>query len=184
MIQAGTSSQTQAMPIVRLSQNTRLRLVIPLPESAVTRIHVGQPVDVRVQSIGRTLPGTVARVADRLDADTRTMRVEVDVRNPGLELVPGMYAQATIALEAANGVLAVPVQAVDRSGDAARVLVVTRDNTVEGRDVTLGIETASRVAVTRGLAAGDLVVVGNRAQLKPGAVVSPKLMADAAGGDR
>jgi len=90
MIQAGTSSQTQAMPIVRLSQNSRLRLVIPVPESAVSRVRPGTQVDLNVQSLQQTIVGTVARVADRLDADTRTMHVEVDVPNPTLALVPGM----------------------------------------------------------------------------------------------
>ncbi len=61
MIQAGTSSQTQTMPLVKLSENRLLRLIIPVPESAVPRIKNGQTVDVLVPSIGRTFPGTVAR---------------------------------------------------------------------------------------------------------------------------
>jgi RND family efflux transporter MFP subunit len=176
MIQAATSSQTQAMPLVRLSQNNLLRLIIPVPESAVSRIHDKAPVDVRVQSLGRTFPGRVARLADRVDADTRTMRVEVDVPNPKLELVPGMYAQATIALEQEKGALTVPVQAIDREGDRAHVLLVGSDHKLEPRDVQLGLESADRVAIATGLRDGDLVVVGNRAQLKAGATVSPKEM--------
>ena len=52
MIQAGTASQTQAMPVVRLSQNNLLRLILPVPESAVSRVRVGETVDVRVPSLG------------------------------------------------------------------------------------------------------------------------------------
>jgi RND family efflux transporter MFP subunit len=176
MIQAGTSSQTQAMPLVKLSQNNLLRLVIPVPESAVPRVHLKEAVDVRVQALGRTFPGTVARFADRVDADTRTMRVEVDVANPTLELVPGMFAQASIALDEAKNALTVPVQAIDRVDDKAHVMVVTKDHTIAMRDVELGLESADRIAVTRGLEAGDLVVLGNRAQLKEGTVVAPKEM--------
>jgi RND family efflux transporter MFP subunit len=188
MIQAGTSSQTQAMPIVRLSENDRLRLVIPVPESAVSRIHVGGDVAVVVQSLNRTVRGKVARFADRLDTETRTMRVEVDVPNPKLELVPGMYADATLVLDAASNALVAPVQALDRSEDGARVLVVTGNGRGTGaiaeRKVALGLEANDRIEVIRGLNAGDLVVVGSRAQLKPGMVVTPKLMATAAKGDR
>jgi RND family efflux transporter MFP subunit len=184
MIQAGTSSQTQAMPIVRLSQNDRLRLVMPVPESAVSRIHVGAPVAVAVQSLRKTVSGKVARFAERLDMETRTMRVEVDVLNAKLELVPGMYADATLVLDEAKGVLVAPVQAIDRTESGSRVLVVSRDGKVEARDVSLGLESADRVEVTRGLNADDLVVIGSRAQLKPGAVVAPKLMAPAAEGAR
>jgi RND family efflux transporter MFP subunit len=185
MIQAGTSSQTQAMPIVRLSQNDKLRLVIPVPESAVSRIHVGDAVAVAVQSLHRTVTGKIARFSDRLDTDTRTMHVEVDVSNPKLELVPGMYADATLALDAAKDAVVAPVQAIDRTEKGARVLVVSGDGrstgTIEERKVSLGLEAADRIEVTRGLNSGDLVVVGSRAQLKPGALVAPKLVEAAEG---
>ena len=188
MIQAGTASQTQAMPIVRLSENDRLRLVIPVPESAVPRIHVGGDVAVAVQSLNRTVRGRIARFADRLDTDTRTMHVEVDVPNPTLELVPGMYADATLVLDAARDAVVAPVQAVDRDEQGAHVLVVTGDGrqegTVQERKVALGLEANDRIEVTRGLNAGDVVVTGSRAQLKPGMTVMPKLMGGDGQGDR
>jgi RND family efflux transporter MFP subunit len=117
MIQAGTSSQSQAMPIVRLSQNDKLRLVIPVPESAVSRVHLGGPVAVAVQSLRRTVTGTVARFSDRLDTDTRTMHVEVDVPNADLTLVPGMYADATVVLDQVKGAIVAPVQSLDRGAE-------------------------------------------------------------------
>jgi RND family efflux transporter MFP subunit len=181
MIQAGTSSQTQAMPLVRLSQNDRLRLVIPVPESAVSRIRLGTPVAVAVQSLGRSVSGTVARFADRLDTETRTMRVEVDVPNANLELVPGMYADASIVLDESRDVVVAPVQAVDRTETGSRVFVVGRDGKLDARTVTIGLEANDRVEVKAGLSDGDLVVVGSRAQLKPGTTVVPKLVAEAAG---
>jgi RND family efflux transporter MFP subunit len=181
MIQAGTSSQTQAMPVVRLSENDRLRLVIPVPESAVSRIHLGQHVDVAVQSLRRTVSGAVARFSDRLDTETRTMRVEVDVPNANLELVPGMYADASITLDQATGVVVAPVQAVDRTEAGSHVLVVGLDGKLDARTVTIGLEADDRVEVKTGLSDGDVVVVGSRAQLKPGTMVVPRLGAAAAG---
>ncbi len=56
MIQAGTASQTQAMPVVRLSQNNLLRLILPVPESAVPTIHIGQHVEVRVNACTARFP--------------------------------------------------------------------------------------------------------------------------------
>jgi RND family efflux transporter MFP subunit len=180
MIQAGTSSQTQTMPLVRLSQNSRLRLVIPVPESAVSRIHLGSPVELTIQSLHRTSAGTVARFAGRLDTETRTMHVEVDVPNPKLELVPGMYADASIVLDHVSNVLVAPPEAIDRTDRAPRVLLVNHDRRVEPRDVTIGLETGDRVEIVAGLAVADLVVVGNRSQLKAGTLVSPKVMTAAA----
>lgn len=176
MIQAGTSSQSQAMPVVRLSQNTMLRLIIQVPESAVSRIHVGAPVDVKVQALDRTFQGKVARFAERLNLDTRTMETEVDVANPKLELVPGMYAYASITTDETSGVVVAPVQAVDRKDDKTTVLVVGRDGTLETRSITVGLEAPDRVEVRRGLNPEDLVVIGSRTQLKPGSVVTPKVM--------
>lgn len=177
MIQAGTSSQTQTMPVVRLSQIDTLRLTVPVPESAVPSIRVSTPVTVRVPAIGRTFPGTVARFADRLDPETRTMPVEVDVPNPSGALVPGMNADATIALNQAHDVLTVPVEALDRGDGRAGVVVVTKEHVIDPRSVTVGLESASRVQVSGPLAAGDLVVIGSRDQLKRGMVVTPKTVA-------
>jgi RND family efflux transporter MFP subunit len=177
MIQAGTSSQSQAMPVVRLSQNNLLRLIIQVPESAVSRIHVGAPVDVKVQALGRTFEGKVARFAEKLNLDTRTMETEVDVPNPKLELVPGMYAYASITTDQARGVLVAPVQAIDRKDDTISALVVGGDGRLASRTIAVGLEAPDRVEVRSGLAAGDLVVIGSRAQLKPGTFVTPKVMA-------
>jgi RND family efflux transporter MFP subunit len=176
MIQAGTSSQTQAMPLVRLSQNDLLRLIIPVPESAVPKVHLGSPVQVRVPSIGKTFPGTVARFTDRVDAETRTMHTEVDVSNPHMELVPGMYSYTTLGLEKKENALAVPVQAVIRGNDKATVYVAGADNKIEERTVQLGIETADLVEILSGLQPNDLVVVGSRSQLRPGQVIQPKIV--------
>jgi RND family efflux transporter MFP subunit len=181
MIQAGTASQTQTMPLVRLSEIDTLRLTVPVPESAVPDIKLKTPVTVRVSALSRTFPGVVARFADRLDPDTRTMLVEVDVPNQNGELVPGMNADATITLNQAHDVLTVPVEAIDRSGAHGLVVVVTKDHVVDPRTVTVGLESASRVEVGGPIAAGDLVVIGARDQLKRGAAVTPKVVAPSAG---
>ena len=175
MIQAGTSSQTQTMPIVKLSQNNLLRLTIPVPESAVSHIHVGQTVTVKVSSLGRTFPGVVSRFADEVNDQTRTMHTEVDVKNPTLELIPGMYATAELLLEERKAVLSVPVQAVDRTGETTSVVVVDANHRIESRQIKLGLETPERVEVVSGLGESDLVVLGNRAQLKAGTTVAPML---------
>ena len=178
MIQAGTASQTQAMPLVRLSENSLLRLILPVPESAVPGVHVGQQVEVKVPSLNRSFPGKVARFADKLQLSTRTMETEVDVPNSNLLLIPGMYAEVDLTMEQRTNALAIPVTAVDLQGDdanAATVMVVDPQRRLERRRVALGIETANEVEVRSGLQQGDLVVIGSRAGLQPGAPVNPKV---------
>jgi RND family efflux transporter MFP subunit len=177
MIQAGTASQTQAMPVVRLSQNDLLRLILPVPESAVPSVRIGQQVEVRVPTLKRSFPGKVVRFADKLSLETRTMDTEVDVPNPKLVLIPGMYAEVNLTLAQRNSVLAVPVTAVDidsANSSAGSVMVVTHNNRIEPRKITLGLETANRVEVRSGLNEGDMVVVGSRSGLQPGQEVQPK----------
>src|ERR1017187_10361390 len=115
MIQAGTASQTQAMPVVKLSENSLLRLILPVPESAVPTVHIGQQVEVKVPTLNRSFPGRVARFVEKVSVATRTMDTEVDVANPSLILIPGMYAEVNLTLDRRDKVLAVPVMAVDRA---------------------------------------------------------------------
>jgi RND family efflux transporter MFP subunit len=175
LIQAGTASQTQAMPLVRLSENGLLRLELPVPESAVPLIHLGEPVDVQVAALNRMFPGRVARFADTLDDSTRTMLTEVDVPNPKLLLVPGMYAEVNLVTEQHKAALSVPVEAVDGSGSSARVFAVRLPGTIQIVPVRLGIQTAQFVEIQSGdLKEGDEVVVGSRSGLRQGDRVQPK----------
>lgn len=174
MIQAGTASQTQAMPIVQLSQNNLLRLILPVPESAVSRVHVGEAVEVRVSSLGRTFPGRVARFADKIQQSTRTMDTEVDVPNASLTLIPGMYAEVNLRVDERRNALSVPLEAVDRSGPVARVYSVVSAGVIHITPVTLGLEGDQRVEVLSGLQEGDAVVVGRLAGLKDGQPVQAK----------
>jgi RND family efflux transporter MFP subunit len=176
MIQAGTASQTQAMPIVQLSQNNLLRLILPVPESAVSRVHVGGTVDVRVSSLARTFPGRVARFAGDIQQSTRTMDTEVDVPNPSLTLIPGMYAEVDLRVDERRDALTVPLDAVDRNGGSARVYTVTPSGAIHIVAVSLGLEDDRRVEVRSGLRDGDVVVVGRRTALKDGQQVQTKLL--------
>jgi RND family efflux transporter MFP subunit len=192
MIQAGTASQTQAMPLVRLAQNSMFRLTVPVPESDVPTVHVGQEVQVSVPTVKRTFSGRVARFADQVAESTRTMNTEIDVPNPGQLLVPGMYAEVRLSLGKRTGVLTVPVGAVDLAagstgsggengsvapGRPGRVMVVTPDNHIKVQQVTVGLETAARVEILSGLKQGDLVVIGSRSALQAGQEVRPKVTA-------
>jgi RND family efflux transporter MFP subunit len=171
----GGTSNSQTMPLLRLSENDRLRLTFPVSVSYVSHIQVGQPVQVHIQSIDKTFSGTVSRFSRKVDTATRTMDVEVDVPNPDLTLVPGMYASVSVELDRHNQALAVPVTAVSRK-ETATVYVVDQQNEIQERIVTLGLETPTRVEVLRGLKEGELVMVGSRTQVQPGQRVEPKLV--------
>jgi multidrug efflux pump subunit AcrA (membrane-fusion protein) len=131
---------------------------------------------VRVTTINKTFQGKIARISDQIDTDTRTMHTEVNVPNPDYVLVPGMYATVEIPLETARGVLAVPLQTVQASGEGhGSVLVVGSDNKIEKRDVTTGLESATSVEILSGVNENEYVVMGEQSSYKAGELVTPQV---------
>ncbi len=118
LMQGGTNSP-QALPLVKLSEEDLFRLVIPVPESYVRYIKIGDPVNVRVPALGRDFPGKVARFSVDVTGSTRTMHTEVNVPNPQGILIPGVYAEATLTLDRKGDALVVPLQAINQGSDQA-----------------------------------------------------------------
>ena len=178
LLPAGTASNKSDSGLCRLEQNNLLRLVIPVPERAVSDIHIGQTVVVDVSGINKTFNGKIVRFSDQIDTTTRTMHTEVDVPNPQYELVPGMYASVKMPLHLAANVLTVPIQAVQPvSAGKGAVLVVNHNNKIENRNVTLGMQSATDVEITSGLQENEIVIFGSQGQFKTGEIVSPKIVA-------
>jgi RND family efflux transporter MFP subunit len=176
LMQAGTSSATNILPLVHLSYDSKFRLVIPVPESYVKYIRIGDMVQVSVPSLDKLFPGRVTRFSTDVTTETRTMHTEVDVENPNHVLLPGVYAEATLDLERKNDALVVPLQAVNQNGNGATVFVVGLNNQLVSRKVQLGLQTPSEAEVLEGLSEGDRVVVSDTSGLKAGVAVKPKVV--------
>ncbi len=176
LIQAGTTSETQSMPVVQLAEWSKLRLVVPVPESAVPQLRLGTVVSVHVSALNRDFDGEVARFADSLNEETRTMHTEIDVKNPQGTLKEGMYAEVKLVLQEVKSALNVPIQTIQQGSAGANVLRVDAQGRIEERKVSLGEETSDRVQVLSGLAEGDRVVIGNGGGVRPGDKVRPKVV--------
>jgi RND family efflux transporter MFP subunit len=177
LLPAGTSSNKGDSALCRLSQNSLLRLVIPVPERAVSSIQIGESVAVNVSGMDRSFEGKIIRFSDQIDTNTRTMHTEVDVPNPKYQLVPGMYASVKIPLHAVEKVLTVPIQALQSTGEGKGiVLVVGPGNKVERREVGVGLQSATDVEITSGLQENEIVIFGSMGQYRPGQVVAPKII--------
>lgn len=112
---------------------------------------------------GRVFEGTVTYVYPFLDPKTRTARVRVELDNPELILKPDMFANVTIQTETRADVLAVPEEAVIRSGRRSLAIVAAGDGRFAPREVTLGIDSGDGwVEVQDGLTAGDRVVTSGQ----------------------
>jgi RND family efflux transporter MFP subunit len=177
LVQAGTSSNAQAQPVVSVAQTDLFRLTLPVPESAVPMIRLGTTVTVHVQALNRDFEGKVARFADAVNQETRTMHTEVDVHNADGTIVGGMYAEVALTLAKKVNVLAVPIQAVNRNGSETTVLLVNSQDRLEERAVRLGMEGVNQVEIVSGLDPKDRVVIGSRGDFRPGDQVAPKAIA-------
>jgi len=175
LIQAGTASNTQAMPLVELAEDSRLRLDFPVPESAVPKIHVGAPVEISVDALHKTFLGKISRYSGKVDVSTRKMETEVDILNHDLKLTPGMYATVRLVLEQRRNALTVPLQAVTL-GQNPTVVVLNGEHQLEERNVTLGLQTANKIEIRSGLVDSELVLVGNRTGIQFGQKATGKLV--------
>jgi RND family efflux transporter MFP subunit len=178
LIQAGTSN-SNSMPVVKLSQVDTLRLRIPIPESLSANVHDGETADIHVSATNEHFTGKIMRTSDSLDRTTRTMQVEIDVPNPKYKLTAGMYADVNLRVQNDPDALTVPLQAIDRGENKTKVLVVNAQHRVEQRTIQTGIESSDRIQVLSGLNEGDYVIVGNLSGYHNGEVVEPKLSASA-----
>ena len=174
LIQAGTASNTQSMPVVKLAQSDLLRLRMPVPEEDVPFIRIGGDVQIKLQATGKVISGQIVRFTRELATSTRTMLAEVDVPNPDLSLSTGMTAETTIVLQQKENVLTVPVNAVLDADTKPWVLAVDANNKVEKVPVTLGIQGPDRVEITHGLTEHQQVIVSGQSNYQPGDTVRPR----------
>jgi RND family efflux transporter MFP subunit len=180
LIQGGTNSNDQALPIVRLSQSNLLRLRIPVPEDDVKYVQAGDQLQVRVDAIGRSFTGKIVRFTRDVNFETRTMETEVDVENKDLSIAPGMYANTMLQLEHVTNAVTIPVEALVLSGQQETVYVLDGSNHIHIRNVAVGLEGSKLAEITSGLNPGDRVVVGGQDKYQEGEEVSPLLTASPA----
>jgi RND family efflux transporter MFP subunit len=162
LIQGGTNSNDQALPIVRISQSNLLRLRIPVPEDDVKYVQTGDQLQVRVDAIGRSFTGKIVRFTRDVNFETRTMETEVDVENKDLSIAPGMYANTLLQLGHVNGVVTIPVEALVLNGQQETVYVLDDGNRIHIRNVAVGLQGSKLAEITSGLNPGDRVVIGGQ----------------------
>jgi len=172
----GPASGAGAMtPIVHIETVTRHRLVVPVPENDVAGVPEGTPVNFTVPSFpGKTFTAPIARISHGVDIKTRTMPVELDVRDPKAELVPGTFCEVQWPVSRNYATLFVPASTV--GSDLERTFVIrVRNGKTEWVDVKTGVRVENSIEVFGNLKEGDLIAIRGTDQLRPGVTVSPHL---------
>jgi RND family efflux transporter MFP subunit len=160
-------------PVFTFVDDAVLEFRAQVPSADYGKVKIGASVDVAVDAAGaRTVKGTVTRVAPLVEERTRSFEVTVQVRGER-ELVGGLFARASVGVGRVKGALVVPPSVLQRDGavpQEAQAFVVVGGK-AERRTVTLGVESADAIQVTKGLAAGDVVVLDPPVALASGAPV-------------
>ena len=175
LVQSGTSSD-RAPELLQISDNYHLRLDFPVSVDFVQDVHVGVPVNVKVDSLhGKLFTGKITRFQNEVNDQTRTMNTEIEIDNPDLEIVPGMYAVVLFQYAKRPNALAIPTEAVSDPKNPS-VYLIGSDHKIVARPVKLGVEMPDRFQVTDGLQEDDVVMIGNRSQVHPGQQVEVKIV--------
>ena len=162
---SGTGSTT---PMVRVVENSRLRLVVPVPEAYTAVVKSGTQISFTVAAYpGQTWSGSVARIAQAVDVNTRTMAVELDVANKGGRLAPGTFAQVRWPVHRSAPSLFVPSSSVATTTNRTFVVRI-RDGKAEWIDVKTGLTSGPLVEVFGDLRAGDQVASRGTDEIRHG----------------
>jgi membrane fusion protein (multidrug efflux system) len=166
------SGQGGAQPIVRIESVSLLRVVVPVPEAYVAGVQEGQQVAFSVPAFpGRTYRAPIARISHDINQNTRTMQVELDLRNADGQVTPGTFTSVEWPIHRSYATLFVPESAV--TTDLQRTFVIrVSQGKAEWVDIKAGVTANGKTEVFGDLQSGDVVVANATDSIRSGTPVS------------
>ncbi|HET9821014.1 MAG TPA: efflux RND transporter periplasmic adaptor subunit [Burkholderiaceae bacterium] len=151
------------MNLARINGLSTVWVEAAVPEALAAGIAPGQAAEVRLPATpGQAIAGKVAAVLPEANRDTRTVRVRVELPNPGLKLRAGMFAQVGLKGASQGEAVTVPAEAVVRTGRRALVYLLDAPGRYRPVEVELGPEVGERIVVRKGIEAGQQVVASGQ----------------------
>jgi RND family efflux transporter MFP subunit len=171
LVTAGSGSTTT--PLYRMAQTDPLRIFVDVPQnSAIELMKPGVPAQIRATGpSGGVFMGAITRSAESLDAQARTMRVEVDMPNANHALLPGTYVNVAFKLQP-RGLVEVPAAALIFRPRATQVARVDARSKIEFQNVTIARDNGSLVELGSGVKPGDRLVLNISSQIAEGQSVT------------
>jgi len=146
--------------LFRIADISTIWVLADVPEQEIAGIKPGQPVTIRARSIpGQTFSGQVALIYPQLNADTRTVRVRIELNNKDEALLPEMYADVDIEVGSGAPLLTVPESALIDTGTRQVVILDKGNGRFEPREVRVGRRGNNLVEIRSGIDEGDQVVI-------------------------
>jgi RND family efflux transporter MFP subunit len=173
LVTAGSGSTTT--PLYRMAQTDPLRIFVDVPQSASGELmKAGVPAEIRATgAVGGVFSGKIARSAQSINAQARTMRVEVDMPNADHALVPGMYVNIAFRLPP-RGLVEVPAAALIFRAGGTQVAQVDASGKIRFENVMIARDNGSLVELASGVQPGDKLVLNISSQIASGQTVAIK----------
>ena len=150
-------------PLFRINGLSTVWVNAEVPEVAAAQVRPGNPVEARTPAVsGAVFKGKVSAILPEVNPATRTIKVRIELANPGGQLVPGMFATVSFAPAARKDVLLVPSEAVIQTGKRSVVVVAQGDGKFAPVDVEAGLDSNGQTEIRKGLQAGQKVVVSGQ----------------------
>ncbi len=171
LVTAGSTTTTT--PLYRMAQTDPLRIFVDVPQSASGEfMNAGAPAEIRATgAVGGVFSGKIARSAESISAQARTMRVEVDMPNANHALVPGMYVNIAFRLPP-RGLVEVPAAALIFRASGTQVAQVDASGKIQFHDVSIARDNGSLVELGSGAHPGDKLVLNISSQIASGQTVA------------
>jgi len=177
LVQADATSGTFLFTVM---QTDVIRTFVYVPQSAAIGVTPGVEAVVRIPELpGVAFPGTVTRVADALQPDTRTLLTEIDVPNPDGVLRPGSYCTVELKIPRKDNLVVLPSDAVVFDSEGLHVAVL-EDGVVRMRPINIVRDLGTKVEVNQGLKEGDVVIRAPPVNLAEGSRVQAAPIKEAA----
>jgi RND family efflux transporter MFP subunit len=162
-----------AKELFHIAAVDRLRIYVNVPQIYTSAVHLGTEAGIEIQSLpGRTFKGKLSRTAQSIDANSRTLLVEIDLDNPAGVILPGSFAQVHLKLPTDAATFRLPVNTLIFRTEGLRVAVVKSGGVVSLVPVTLGRDFGTAVEVVAGLKGDESVVVNPPDSLADGQTVA------------
>lgn len=161
-------------PLIVLTSIDPIKVDFRVPEIYLSRVKVGQPVQVRVDAVpDRTFTGQIFAIDPVVDVNGRAIRLRANIPNADLALKPGLFARLSITIDRRENAIVVPEMAVVPDG-IGKIIYVAENGKARRVAVELGKRLPGKVEVVGGLKPGMQIITAGQMRLRDGSTISVK----------
>ncbi len=162
----------QGMPVLVLSDISKIKVNAYIPENQLNQIHLGQIAHLQIGALDENFEGKIIEVGSVADTTTRAFTAKIEVDNPDLKIRPGMIAELTILSSQEKSVLTIPATSILRTPEGWPFVFIADNGRAFQRSVSIGAVYGDKIEILSGLSAGEILITGGQHKLTNGSKIS------------